>query len=182
MPCSLSRFNALSRHKISVAPTKDIPMMHNKRAEVIKKMVYQFFDGLAFLHSKGIAHRDIKPDNILVDAEGVLNAAKEPTLKICDFGSAKQLPNHNWAYEQAPIMINNVQAMPRGSVTYISTRYYRSPELLYSNAYYGVEIDLWAAGCVLAELFTRGNHKQVFTQKAPMQSASGSGARDDFRK
>jgi serine/threonine protein kinase len=40
-----------------------------------------------------------------------------------------------------------------GSVTYISTRYYRAPELLYGNPYYGTEIDLWAAGCVMAELF-----------------------------
>ena len=63
-------------------------------------------------------------------------------------------------------MINGTPApLQRGSVTYISTRYYRSPELLYGNAYYGVEIDLWAAGCVLAELFTRGNHKTVFQQK-----------------
>ena len=64
-------------------------------------------------------------------------------LKICDFGSAKQLPHHN--YEDPG----------RGSVTYISTRYFRSPELLYGNAFYGVEIDLWAARCVLAELFTK---------------------------
>ena len=56
--------------------------------------------------------------------------------------------------------------MPRGSVTYISTRYYRAPELLYSNAYYGIEIDLWAAGCVIAELFTRGNHKNVYAAAA----------------
>lgn len=65
---------------------------------VIRKLCYQFFEGLAFLHSKGIAHRDIKPDNILVDAEGSLSATKEPTLKICDFGSAKQLDNHNWVF------------------------------------------------------------------------------------
>lgn len=54
-------------------------------------------------------------------------------------------------------------------MTYISTRYYRSPELLYGNAYYGTEIDLWAAGCVLAELFSRGNHKAVFSNKPDEQ-------------
>ena len=134
--------------------------------EVIKKLSYQFFEGLAFLHSKGVAHRDIKPDNILVDADGVLNEQGEPTLKICDFGSAKQLDNHNWAFNKGSnndISITFGESLPRGSVTYISTRYYRSPELLYGNAYYGIEIDLWAAGCVLAELFTRGNHKSIYT-------------------
>lgn len=94
-----------------------------------------------------------------MDAEGILNPDKQPTLKICDFGSAKQLANHNYVFEQEPIIIGGAQALPRGSVTYISTRYYRSPELLYGNAFYGIEIDLWAAGCVLAELLTRGNHK-----------------------
>ena len=45
--------------------------------------------------------------------------------------------------------------MPKGSVTYISTRYYRAPELLFGNQYYGIEIDLWAAGCVIAELYSK---------------------------
>lgn len=58
-------------------------------------------------------------------------------------------------------IVGAMPIMPRGSVTYISTRYYRSPELLYGNSYYGIEIDLWAAGCVLAELFTTGSHKGI---------------------
>ena len=93
---------------------------------------------------------------------------KLPTLKICDFGSAKQLDNHNWVFSQSQqrkISMGS-EMLPRGSVTYISTRYYRAPELLYSNAYYGIEIDLWAAGCVIAELFTKGNHKNIYSQQA----------------
>ena len=93
-----------------------------------------------------------------MDAEGSLRADKEPTLKICDFGSAKQLEPHNAIFMRA----SQNQPLPRGSVTYISTRYYRAPELLYGNAYYGTEIDLWAAGCVVAELFTQGNHKTTY--------------------
>lgn len=48
-----------------------------------------------------------------------------------------------------------------GSVTYISTRYYRAPELLFGNPYYGTEIDLWAAGCVLAELFSNKHDQAI---------------------
>jgi serine/threonine protein kinase len=51
------------------------------------------------LHRQGIAHRDIKPDNILVDAEGQYNEG-QPTLKICDFGSAKLLESHNRPLER----------------------------------------------------------------------------------
>ena len=162
MPTSLSRYNLIGRQKLAQVPKEAQPAEQARRMQVIRKLCYQFFEGLAFLHSKGIAHRDIKPDNILVDADGVLNIQKEPTLKICDFGSAKQLDNHNWVFNQRKV-ISMGDVLPRGSVTYISTRYYRAPELLYSNAYYGIEIDLWAAGCVIAELFTKGNHKNIYS-------------------
>ena len=162
MPTSLSRYNLIGRQKLAQLPKEAQPAEQTRRMQVIRKLCYQFFEGLAFLHSKGIAHRDIKPDNILVDADGVLNMQKEPTLKICDFGSAKQLDNHNWVFNQRKV-ISMGDVLPRGSVTYISTRYYRAPELLYSNAYYGIEIDLWAAGCVIAELFTKGNHKNIYS-------------------
>jgi len=101
--------------------------------------------GIQHVHKKGIAHRDIKPDNILINPETACKPDQK--LKLCDFGSAKILPHHNY-----PNVKDKEQQ--RGSVTYISTRYYRAPELLYGNPYYGIEIDMWAAGCVLAEMFT----------------------------
>ncbi|XP_049769092.1 glycogen synthase kinase-3 beta isoform X1 [Schistocerca cancellata] len=93
----------------------------------IKLYMYQLFRSLAYIHSLGICHRDIKPQNLLLDPEtGV--------LKLCDFGSAKNL----------------VKGEP--NVSYICSRYYRAPELIFGAIDYTTKIDVWSAGCVLAEL------------------------------
>jgi glycogen synthase kinase 3 beta len=93
----------------------------------IKLYMYQLFRSLAYIHSLGICHRDIKPQNLLLDPEtGV--------LKLCDFGSAKLL----------------IAGEP--NVSYICSRYYRAPELIFGATDYTTQIDVWSAGCVLAEL------------------------------
>jgi glycogen synthase kinase 3 beta len=84
-------------------------------------------NGLANIHSLNIAHRDLKPENVLLSKEGV--------IKICDFGSSKVLD-------------------PKGKNTpYIVSRYYRAPELILCLTKYTTAIDIWATGCILAELF-----------------------------
>lgn len=93
----------------------------------IKLYMYQLFRSLAYIHSQGVCHRDIKPQNLLLDPDtGV--------LKLCDFGSAKVL----------------VRGEP--NVSYICSRYYRAPELIFGATDYTCQIDVWSAGCVLAEL------------------------------
>ena len=93
----------------------------------IKIYIYQVFRSLAYIHAMGVCHRDIKPQNLLLDPEtGV--------LKLCDFGSAKKL----------------VTGEP--NVSYICSRYYRAPELIFGAQDYTSHIDIWSAGCVLAEL------------------------------
>jgi serine/threonine protein kinase len=57
----------------------------------IKRLCLNLFEGLACLHERGIAHRDIKPDNILIDPN-------TGAVKVCDFGSAKQLGSHNYGF------------------------------------------------------------------------------------
>lgn len=98
-----------------------VPIMH------VKMYMYQLSRALAHIHGLGICHRDIKPQNLLV------NPARQ-TLKLCDFGSAKCL----------------VRGEP--NVAYICSRYYRAPELIFGAVDYTVAIDVWSYGCVMAEL------------------------------
>ena len=94
---------------------------------LVKLYAYQSFRALSYIHSLGYCHRDIKPQNLLVNPES-------HTLKICDFGSAKRLI--------------------RGEVNvgYICSRYYRAPELIFGATDYTTAIDVWSVGCVVAEL------------------------------
>ncbi|KAF4603946.1 regulator of ime2 [Pleurotus pulmonarius] len=93
----------------------------------IKLYTYQILRSLAYIHSVGICHRDIKPQNLLLNpATGV--------LKLCDFGSAKILKSGE------------------PNVSYICSRYYRAPELIFGATNYTTNIDIWSTGCVMAEL------------------------------
>lgn len=93
----------------------------------IKLYVYQLLRALAYIHSLGICHRDIKPQNLLLDPS-------TQVLKLCDFGSAKVL----------------VREEP--NIAYICSRYYRAPELIFGATDYLPAIDVWSSGCVMAEL------------------------------
>lgn len=93
----------------------------------VKLYVYQMCRALAHIHRVGICHRDIKPQNLLVNTES-------HQLKLCDFGSAKVL----------------VKGEP--NISYICSRYYRAPELIFGATDYTTAIDVWSVGCVLAEL------------------------------
>lgn len=93
----------------------------------VKLYLYQLSRALAHIHSLGICHRDIKPQNLLVNPE-------TQQLKLCDFGSAKAL----------------VKGEP--NVAYICSRYYRAPELIFGSTDYTTAIDVWSQGCVGAEL------------------------------
>lgn len=93
----------------------------------IKLYTYQMFRALNFIHAQGICHRDIKPQNLLINPI-------TGELKLCDFGSAKILN------PQEP------------NVSYICSRYYRAPELIFGSINYTTKIDVWSAGCVMAEM------------------------------
>lgn len=98
----------------------------------IQYVMYQVFCGLKYLHSAQIIHRDLKPSNILIN--------EDCSIKICDFGLARGVTELTAEVELTE---------------YVVTRWYRAPEVICSAQHYGYEIDIWAAGCILAELFLR---------------------------
>ncbi|CAG8756608.1 14008_t:CDS:2 [Cetraspora pellucida] len=98
----------------------------------IKSFLWQLLNGVAYLHANWVLHRDLKPANILVTADGV--------VKIGDLGLARiyQLP---------------LQPLFNGDKVVV-TIWYRAPELLLGSKHYTKAIDIWAVGCIFAELLT----------------------------
>ena len=96
----------------------------------IKHLLYQLLNGLAAIHSKRIMHRDLKPQNILLDSK--LN------LKITDFGLARTftIPIRSYTHE-------------------VVTLWYRAPEILLGSYEYSTPIDIWSIGCIFVEMATK---------------------------
>ncbi|XP_021367357.1 cyclin-dependent kinase-like 1 isoform X3 [Mizuhopecten yessoensis] len=97
--------------------------------DLIKKIVSQLLEAVNYCHSRNCIHRDVKPENILLSTER--------QVKLCDFGFARVLtgPSDNYT-------------------DYVATRWYRAPELLVGDPKYGPPVDVWAIGCVFAELLS----------------------------
>ncbi|GAB0145584.1 Subtilisin-like proteinase Spm1 [Epichloe bromicola] len=96
-----------------------------------QSFIYQILCGLKYIHSANVLHRDLKPGNLLVNADC--------ELKICDFGLARGFsvdPQENAGY----------------MTEYVATRWYRAPEIMLSFQSYTKAIDVWSVGCILAEL------------------------------
>ncbi|CAD6217106.1 GSCOCG00004673001-RA-CDS [Cotesia congregata] len=94
--------------------------------QVSRRYIFQVLRGLNFCHSNHIMHRDVKPENVLVSPNGV--------IKLCDFGFARVITGNE------------------SCTDYVATRWYRAPELLIGDLRYGKPVDVWAVGCLYAEM------------------------------
>lgn len=95
---------------------------------IIRNILYQIYQGLNFMHKHGFFHRDIKPENLLCNGPDL--------IKIADFGLARE-----------------TRSRPPYT-DYVSTRWYRAPEVLVRSTNYSSPIDIWAVGCIMSELYT----------------------------
>lgn len=95
----------------------------------LKQFAYQLFQGVAFCHDQRVLHRDLKPQNILV------NARRE--VKVADFGLARSfgIPVNTFSNE-------------------VVTLWYRAPDVLLGSCSYSTSIDVWSLGCIVAEMYT----------------------------
>ena len=96
--------------------------------QLIKNLIFQLCKAVKYLHDQNIIHRDVKPENLLID--------NKMNLKLCDFGFARKILNNK----------------NENLTDYVATRWYRSPELLITGGIYGPEVDYWAIGCIMGEL------------------------------
>lgn len=121
----------------------DVIRLNSKISRPHKQwFMYQLLQGLRHTHAAGVIHRDIKPQNLLIN--------QKCDLRICDFGLATvKNKSINASYELTP---------------YVVTRWFRAPELLlkYGNRNYTDKIDMWSVGCVFAEMYLR---RVIFGEK-----------------
>ncbi|CAB1457950.1 unnamed protein product [Pleuronectes platessa] len=94
----------------------------------VRNIMFQILQGLTFIHKHGFFHRDMKPENLLCMGPEL--------VKIADFGLARE-----------------IRSRPPYT-DYVSTRWYRAPEVLLRSTSYNSPIDQWAVGCIMAELYT----------------------------
>ncbi|KAF5207820.1 Cyclin-dependent kinase [Thalictrum thalictroides] len=100
----------------------------NKDHRVVKKFLYQILRGIAYCHSHRVLHRDLKPQNLLIDR-------CNNVLKLADFGLARAfgIPVRTFTHE-------------------VVTLWYRAPEILLGSHHYSTSVDVWSVGCIFSEM------------------------------
>ena len=121
-------FHFLNLSVIYYLPFSTLPHKVESQINKLVFSVFQVLQGLAFMHKHGYFHRDMKPENLLCMGPDL--------VKIADFGLARE-----------------IRSRPPYT-DYVSTRWYRAPEVLLRSTMYSAPIDIWAVGCIMAEMYT----------------------------
>lgn len=97
--------------------------------QIIKQLMYHLFKGISYCHKHRVLHRDLKPQNLLINKKG--------ELKLADFGLARAfgVPVRSYSHE-------------------VVTLWYRAPDVLLGSRHYTTAIDIWSIGCIMAELIS----------------------------
>nr|AAL91258.1 AT3g48750/T21J18_20 [Arabidopsis thaliana] len=103
----------------------------SKDLHMIKTYLYQILRGIAYCHSHRVLHRDLKPQNLLIDR-------RTNSLKLADFGLARAfgIPVRTFTHE-------------------VVTLWYRAPEILLGSHHYSTPVDIWSVGCIFAEMISQ---------------------------
>lgn len=117
----------LKKYLDSVGPSPQTIEAFSDRIEIIRGFLHQLLLGIAYCHERLVLHRDLKPQNLLINKKG--------DLKIADFGLARSFgsPVRSYSHE-------------------VVTLWYRSPDVLLGSKYYSTPIDIWSIGCIFAEM------------------------------
>jgi len=133
MTCDLSQF-MISSSVIGIGNKignkLDIKTMKQDWHQKVKAWLFQILMGMEYCHRQGLIHRDLKPQNILIDAN-------TNTVKLADFGMSRRTTIHG-----------------RTWTPHVVTLWYRAPELLLGSKHYGMAIDIWSIACIWFELLT----------------------------
>ncbi|XP_041371838.1 cyclin-dependent kinase 2-like [Gigantopelta aegis] len=98
--------------------------------DLVKSYLYQLLQGIGYCHAHRVLHRDLKPQNLLIDVDG--------NIKLADFGLARAfgVPVRTYTHE-------------------VVTLWYRAPEILLGSRFYSTPVDVWSLGCIFSEMITR---------------------------
>ncbi len=145
------------------------------KADQVQGLMYNALVGLSYIHSAGVLHRDIKPANLLV--------YNDCSVRICDFGLARTVPmavrrcsisgrmdmrsasfrsranpmvqsRDSMGHTGRPAALKKLGNANKKLTMHVTSRWYRAPEIIIQQETYGPEVDVWAMGCIFAELLS----------------------------